>query len=71
MEITGHKTRSVFDRYHIVDTQDVSHATQQWEAVARQNLLSRTRGSKLGKISRQLSATEGTLLASCLGRFGQ
>lgn len=53
MEITGHKTRSVFDRYHIVDTQDVSHAMQQWEAVARQNLLSRTRGSKLGKISRQ------------------
>jgi integrase len=46
MEITGHKTRSVFDRYHIVDTQAVSNAMQQWEAVASQHLLPQTRGSK-------------------------
>jgi len=49
----GAAVRSVFDRYHIVDTQDVSNAMLQWEAVANQNLLSQTRGSKLGKITRK------------------
>ena len=44
MEITGHKTRSMFHHYHIMDTQDVSNAMQQWEAVASQ--LSQTGGSK-------------------------
>jgi integrase len=44
MESTGRKTRSVFDRYHIVDTQDVSNAMRQWEAVASQNLQPETRG---------------------------
>lgn len=28
MKITGHKTRSVFDGYHIVSTEDVTDAMQ-------------------------------------------
>ena len=50
MEITGHKTGSVFDRYHIVDTQEMSKAMQQWEAVASQHLLPQNVRVKLGKI---------------------
>jgi integrase len=58
MEITGHKTRSVFDRYHIVDTTDVLEAMNQWDVAAqkimrraarKQRLKSAARGKKLLK----------------------
>jgi len=32
MRITGHKTRSMFDRYHIVDDRDVREALKATEA---------------------------------------
>ncbi len=34
MQITGHKTRAVFDRYHIVSTEDVSNAMRRVELAA-------------------------------------
>jgi integrase len=34
MQISGHKTRAVFDRYHIVSTEDVTDAMQKLEVAA-------------------------------------
>ncbi len=34
MTITGHKTRSVFDRYHIVSAGDLAEAARKMDSVA-------------------------------------
>jgi len=37
MKITGHKTRAVFDRYHIVSMEDVSDAMRKLETASIAN----------------------------------
>jgi integrase len=39
MSISGHKTRDVFDRYHIVDTEDVVVAMKRVQQIAATNLV--------------------------------
>ena len=48
MKIGGWKTRSVFDRYAVASTADLTAAMQRWETTAA-NLLLPSNGAKLGK----------------------
>jgi integrase len=48
MKIGGWKTRSVFDRYAVANTADLTAAMQRWET-ASLNLLPQPNGAKMGK----------------------
>ena len=55
MAISGHKTRAVFDRYHIVDTQDVIDAMRRVQQAARTKHLGSfsEKSVKKGRVARR------------------
>ena len=60
MKITGHKTRSVFDRYDITSEEDLSEAARKLQAMT---------GTIAGTIEeKQPVATDRARLAGSLGR---
>jgi integrase len=63
MSISGHKTRDVFDRYHIVDTDDVVEAMRRVQQIApTTNLVPNgektVKNSRRGKLHKLLTATK-------------
>ena len=56
MKITGHKTRAVFDRYHIVSTDDVSNAMRKLESASLGNGANLVQIDASGKTDNTLSS---------------
>ena len=53
MRLTGHKTRSVFDRYHIVSDSDLREAAQKLNAALKAGV-----GTKPAHLSRTIPPTK-------------
>jgi integrase len=60
MKISGHKTRSGFDRYHVVSTEDATRAMRKLATTA-ESVLPQNNGAKLGK--KQPRSTRKSLMA--------
>jgi len=50
MKISGHKTRSVFDRYNIVSEEDLKEAAQKQLAYLKRQEVSEDHGSGRGQL---------------------
>jgi integrase len=55
MAISGHKTRTVFDRYHIVDSADVVEAMRKVENMATHNGENKVKNVRSGHTGNQLN----------------
>jgi hypothetical protein len=58
MTITGHKTRSIFDRYHIVSQSDIRDAVRKVE-LSRAREVEQARGEQFGPSSVRIAPKEG------------